>query len=162
MRQQRATASQDTRERVSFHTRVGELYEEQLNQTDDAIRVYRRIFDELEPSNEDAIQALARIYSNVENWNELKVVNLRELENAVGDVQEAEAVRVGRARLAPTGFFQTPGVSGENGRFIQLYGGSGGPAAGVWFSLTKDDDLYSINPGQQGLISGLPLGSFYQ
>jgi golgin subfamily B member 1 len=97
--EQRATASQDTRERVSFYTRVGELYEEQLNQTDDAIRVYRTIFDELEPSNEDAIQALARIYANVENWKELKVVNLRELENAVGDVQEAE-VRARLARLA--------------------------------------------------------------
>ena len=68
----------------------------------------------------------------------------------------------GRARLAPTGFFETPGKTGADARFIQLYGSSGGPAAGVWFGLTKDDDLYSINPGQQGLISGLPLGSFYQ
>lgn len=68
----------------------------------------------------------------------------------------------GRARLAPTGFFQTPGVSGENGRFIQLYGGSGGPAAGVWFGLTKDDDIYCLNPGQQGLLNNLPLGTFYQ
>ncbi len=75
---------------------MGELYEEQLQQTDDAIRVYRKIFDDLEPANEDAIQALARIYTNVENWKELKVVYLRELENAVGDVQEAEV----RARLA--------------------------------------------------------------
>lgn len=67
----------------------------------------------------------------------------------------------GRARLAPPGFFQTPGISGEAGRFIQLYGGSGGPAAGVEFILTKDDDLYTINPGTQGLIYSLPLGAFY-
>ncbi len=67
----------------------------------------------------------------------------------------------GRARLAPTGFFETPGKSGQDARFIQIYGGSGGPAAGVWFGLTKDDDLYCINPGQNGLISGLPLGSLY-
>ncbi len=94
--ERRATATDDIRERVDLYTRVGELYEEQLTQTDDAIRVYRKIFDELEPANEDAIQALARIYTGVENWRELKVVYLRELENAVGDVQEAEV----RARLA--------------------------------------------------------------
>jgi hypothetical protein len=67
----------------------------------------------------------------------------------------------GRARLAPTDFFETPGKSGENARFIQLMGASGGPAAGVWFGLTKDDDLYCINPGEQGLIYNLPLSTFY-
>ena len=68
----------------------------------------------------------------------------------------------GRARLAPTGFYETPGKSGSDARFIQLMGASGGPAAGVWFGLTKDDDLYCINPGQQGMINNLPLSSFYQ
>lgn len=67
----------------------------------------------------------------------------------------------GRARLAPTGFFETPGKSGQDARFIQLYGASGGPAAGVWFGLTKDEDIYQTNPGQQGIITGLPLGSLY-
>lgn len=67
----------------------------------------------------------------------------------------------GRARLAPTGFYETPGKSGQDARFIQIYGGSGGPAAGVWFGLTKDDDMYCLNPGQQGLINNLPLGSLY-
>lgn len=68
----------------------------------------------------------------------------------------------GRARLAPTGFFETPGKAGPDARFIQLMGASGGPAAGVWFGLTKDDDLYCSNPGQQGIIFNLPLGTFYQ
>ena len=67
----------------------------------------------------------------------------------------------GRARLAPPDFFSTPGQTGQNARFIQLYGASGGPAAGVWFGLTRDDDMYCINPGQQGVIYSLPLGSFY-
>ncbi len=67
----------------------------------------------------------------------------------------------GRARLAPTGFFETPGKSGQDARFIQIYGASGGPAAAVWFGLVKDEDLYTINPGQQGLISSLPLSSLY-
>ena len=68
----------------------------------------------------------------------------------------------GRARLAPTGFFETPGKSGADARFIQLMAASGGPAAGVWFGLTKDDDLYCINPGEQGVIYNLPLSSYYQ
>jgi hypothetical protein len=68
----------------------------------------------------------------------------------------------GRARLSPTGFFETPGKSGADARFIQLMAASGGPAAGVWFGLTKDDDLYCVNPGEQGLIYNLPLGTFYQ
>ena len=67
----------------------------------------------------------------------------------------------GRARLAPPDFYSTPGQTGQNARFIQLYGASGGPAAGVWFGLTRDDDLYTINPGQQGLIDSLPLSCFY-
>lgn len=67
----------------------------------------------------------------------------------------------GRARLAPPGFFETDGKSGSDARFIQLYAASGAPAAGVWFGLTCDDDLYNINPGQQGMIYNLPLGAFY-
>ena len=67
----------------------------------------------------------------------------------------------GRARLAPTGFFETPGKTGHDARFIQIYGASGGPAAAVWFGLTKDEDLYCVNPGQQGLINSLSLPSLY-
>ncbi len=69
----------------------------------------------------------------------------------------------GRARLGnkPTGFYETPGKSGADARFYQLAGASGGPAAGVWFGFVKNEDLYCINPGQQGLINNLPLGTFY-
>lgn len=68
----------------------------------------------------------------------------------------------GKARLAPTGFFETPGKSGPDARFIQLMAGSGGPQAAVWFGLTKDEDLYNVNPGGQGVITNLPLSSYYQ
>lgn len=67
----------------------------------------------------------------------------------------------GIARLAPTDFFQTPGVQGAAGRFFPLYGSSGAPASGVWFSLTKDEDLYTIDPGAQGVISGLSVPTLY-
>lgn len=67
----------------------------------------------------------------------------------------------GRARLAPTGFYQTPGKPGPEGRFIQLMAASGGPAAGVWFGFTKDEDLFCTNPGEQGVVYNLPLSSYY-
>ncbi len=64
----------------------------------------------------------------------------------------------GRARLDEMKFFQTPG---SNQRFFPLYGGSGAPAAGVWFGLTCDEDLYQINPGNTGVIFGLPRSGYY-
>ena len=68
----------------------------------------------------------------------------------------------GTARLAPTDFFMTPGKTGEQARFFTLYGGSGAPASGVWFSLTKDEDLYNIDPGAQAYTYNLPLPTLYQ
>jgi hypothetical protein len=65
----------------------------------------------------------------------------------------------GRARLGAPGFYETPGKSGADARFIQLMAASGGPAAGVWFGLVKKEDLYNINPGEQGLINNLPINT---
>jgi tetratricopeptide (TPR) repeat protein len=94
--EQRALVAPDRLEKVDFYARLGQVYEERLGQVADAVRAYRHIFDGLEPTNEPAIQALARIYLQTENYGELQKVYERELENAAGDVQEAEI----RARLA--------------------------------------------------------------
>ena len=67
----------------------------------------------------------------------------------------------GRAVLAEEDFFQTDGVSGEKGRFIQLYGASGGPAAGTWFGLTCDENPYTIDIGAQGLVYGQPMANYH-
>lgn len=67
----------------------------------------------------------------------------------------------GRAVLSELDFFQTDGKSGADGRFIQLYGGSGGPANGVWFGLTAAENPYTIDPGAQGLVFGLPRPAFH-
>jgi hypothetical protein len=64
----------------------------------------------------------------------------------------------GRARMCEMKFFQTPGTSQ---RFFPLYGGSGAPAAGVWFGLINSEDLYHVNPGNTGVLSGLPRTGFY-
>ncbi len=97
--EQRVKATQDTLELVDLYARLGEIYEMKLAQIDDAVRSWRRIFDDLDKANDGAIQALARIYASTEKWPELNVVYERELENASGDVAEAE-IRAKLARLA--------------------------------------------------------------
>jgi len=97
--EQRAASAEDDHEKVELYTRLGQVYEERLGQTEDAIRAYRAIFDKLAPTNEDAILALGRIYEQNQAYRELDTVYQRELENAVGDVQEAE-IRAKMAHLA--------------------------------------------------------------
>jgi hypothetical protein len=64
----------------------------------------------------------------------------------------------GRAELAPVDFFE---LDGSGQRFFPLYGGSGGPAAGVWFGLTADFDFYCVDPGAQCAILNIPIASGY-
>lgn len=97
--EQRVRAAEEGADLVELCTRLGQVYEEKLNQVDNAIRAYRMIFDRLEPSHEGAIQALGRLYETKEAWNELNTVYDRELTNAVGDSQEAE-IRAKIAHLA--------------------------------------------------------------
>lgn len=56
-------------------------------------------------------------------------------------------------------FFELPG---SNQRFFHLTGGSGAPAAGVWFGLTCDMDYANVNPGNGGVVYGLSLPTLYQ
>ncbi|HEY4012646.1 MAG TPA: tetratricopeptide repeat protein [Polyangiaceae bacterium] len=95
----RVVASTDTMDLVELHARLGELYESRLADLPNAIRAYRRIFDELDKTHEGAVLALARIYEQQQSWPELDAVYQRELENASGDAAEAE-IRSKIARLA--------------------------------------------------------------
>ncbi|MBI5535063.1 MAG: tetratricopeptide repeat protein [Deltaproteobacteria bacterium] len=94
--EQRVKATQDTTELIELYTRLGQTYEDKLNQVDNSIRAYRVIFDKLEPAHEGAIQALGRLYELKGAWTELNMVYERELGNAIGDAQEAEI----RAKIA--------------------------------------------------------------
>lgn len=67
----------------------------------------------------------------------------------------------GRAVLSELDFYQTDGKSGADGRFIQLYGGSGGPANGVWFGFLGSENPYTFDPGAQGFIKNLPRPAFH-
>src|SRR6185436_2684085 len=84
----RVRAPADDLELTELYARLGDI--------PNATRAFRRIFDGLDKTHDPAIQALARIYSSQENWVELNGVYERELENASGDVAEAEI----RAKLA--------------------------------------------------------------
>jgi tetratricopeptide (TPR) repeat protein len=97
--EQRAVAAEDTLDKVDLYSRLGQVYEERLERLDDAIRAHRVIFDKLAPTNEEAIAALGRIYEQNQAWEELNTVYQRELDNAAGDVQEAE-IRAKIAHLA--------------------------------------------------------------
>ena len=94
--EQRAEIAQEDPEKVELYGRLGQVLEEQLSRVDDAVVAYKKVFDQLEPNNQDAITALARIYESKEAWTELKQVYSRQLDNAAGDVEEAEI----RAKLA--------------------------------------------------------------
>lgn len=142
--EQRAEAATDVDEKVELFTRLGQVYEERLGQVPNAVRSYRVIFDQLAPNNEDALLALGRIYEANENYGELQKVYERELENAVGDVQEAEirakmahlsANRLGNVDAAIDGWKRVLDLRGEDrealGALAQLY-----DQQGKWAELT--------------------------
>ena len=92
----RVKAVHEPHELVDLWARLGEVYEARLGNVESAIRAFRAIFVELDKTHEGAIQALARIYESLGAWVELNTVYERELENAAGDVAEADI----RAKLA--------------------------------------------------------------
>ena len=92
----RVKAPAEELELVDLYARLGEVYETRLGDIPNATVAFRKIFDGLDKTHDPSIQALARIYSAQNAWAELDTVYTRELENASGDVAEAEI----RAKLA--------------------------------------------------------------
>jgi tetratricopeptide (TPR) repeat protein len=111
--QKRTRATRDDLELVELHARLGQVYEESLGRVDDAIVAYRKIFDGLDKQHEGAIAALARLYQIKGSPNDLLAVYERELENAVGDVAEAEI----QAKIATLAAEQL----GDTDRAIELW-----------------------------------------
>ncbi len=119
--EQRIKATTEPYELIELHNRLGQIYEERLNAPDHAIRVFRRVFDELERTNELAIFALERIYGQKGSWTDLKVVLDRELENANGDTQEAD-IRAKTAHLLASHLNDIPGAVETWKRVLELRG----------------------------------------
>ena len=122
--EQRVRATEDKPELVDLYLRLGQTYEERLGQNDDAIRAFRRIFDELEPNNDQAITSLERIYTNTGAWTDLKVVLDRELENALGDTEQAD-ILAKTAHLLADRLNDMPGAIETWRRVLDLRGEDG-------------------------------------
>ena len=95
----RTQAPGEEMELIELFARLGEVYEVRIVDVPNATRAFRRIFDQLDKAHEGAIAALARIYLSQGSFVELMTVYERELENATGDVAEAE-IRAKIAHLA--------------------------------------------------------------
>ena len=68
----------------------------------------------------------------------------------------------GRTQLDDMHFFdRTAGQMEGGGRFFELRGGSGAPAAGVWFGLTVEEDYFCANPGAAVVIFNLSIPTGY-
>ncbi|MDW8251719.1 MAG: tetratricopeptide repeat protein, partial [Myxococcales bacterium] len=144
--EQRVKATTDRTELVELYSRLGQIYEEQLGQVDDAIRAYRKIFDELDRPNEQAITALERLYAVKGAHRNLLEVYERELENAVGDMAEAD-VRAKMARLLSTALGQPQRAIEIWSRVLELRGDepeSLGALADLYEQLQKWSELAEV------------------
>ena len=119
--EQRVLAPSEPFELIELYARLGQVYEERTGEPDKAIVAFRRIFDELEKTNEAAIAALERIYGQKGAWIDLKVVLERELENAGGDVVEAD-IRAKIAHLLAGHLNDVPGSVETWKRVLELRG----------------------------------------
>jgi tetratricopeptide (TPR) repeat protein len=97
--EQRAETAQDEQDKIDLYCRLGKVYEDHLAQSGAAIRAYRLVFDKLEPQNPEVSGALVRIYEKRQEWQQLEEVYKRQLQGAIGDVEQAE-IRAKLARLA--------------------------------------------------------------
>jgi tetratricopeptide (TPR) repeat protein len=119
--EQRVRVPVEAYEVIELYGRLGQTYEERLGQFDDAIRAFRKIFDELDRTHEQAIYALERIYAQKGSWTDLKVVYDRQLEIAVGDTAEAD-IRAKMAHLYADRLNDVPGAVDTWKRVLELRG----------------------------------------
>ncbi|MCA9664794.1 MAG: tetratricopeptide repeat protein, partial [Myxococcales bacterium] len=68
-------------ERKSLFFRAAQIYEDVLEQLDDAIKVYQQVL-ELDDTDTHAIESLERLYTRLERWEDLKDVFVRKVELA--------------------------------------------------------------------------------
>lgn len=143
--EQRAKFTANRDDKVDLLIRLGRVYEEELRQLDDAERVFRSVFDEHQPDNREAIDALDRILPQKEAWRDLSKVYERQLELAVGDVEEAE-IRAKMARLALNHLGDLQGATEGWRRVLELRGEDGEALQGLadlyehqgkWAELTE-------------------------
>lgn len=67
----------------------------------------------------------------------------------------------GRTQLDDMHFYEEAVEQAPGRRFFELRGGSGAPAAGLWFGLTIDEDYFDSNPGSGVVIGALTVPTGY-
>src|SRR5690606_2187298 len=76
----RVIASDHSDDQVRFNYRLGQVLENDLGRSDEAIQVYNLVLSELDPQHHESIQSLQRVYTNREDWNNLYATLERELD----------------------------------------------------------------------------------
>jgi tetratricopeptide (TPR) repeat protein len=100
----RAGAAEETRDKVEFLFRRGQVLENDLGRIDEAVGVYRTVLGAtpetgLDAEHEGSIRALANIYTEKQDWKSLAGVFERELAIAMGESGRSD-VLAKTARLA--------------------------------------------------------------
>ena len=87
--QKRIAASDIPQDLVDFHYRLGQVLENELGQTGQAIAVYQKVLGDLEPEHGASITALQEIYTRQGAWQELFAAFEKELDVVFGDTNQA-------------------------------------------------------------------------
>ena len=88
----RIEASDIPQDLVEFHYRLGQVLENDLGQTEQAIQVYDQVLGNLEPEHAESITALQEIYTRQQAWDALYAAFQKEIEVVFGDTQRAEVL----------------------------------------------------------------------
>ncbi|MFW6067333.1 MAG: tetratricopeptide repeat protein [Myxococcota bacterium] len=86
----RIAATDNPGDLVELNHRLGQVLENELGRTDEAIQVYRHVIEELDPQHHDSIKALQEIYTRREDWPNLLASFEKELDVVFGDEAQAE------------------------------------------------------------------------
>jgi tetratricopeptide (TPR) repeat protein len=86
----RVAAAESKYDKTELSFRLGQVLEEQLGQTDEAITIYQKVLDELDPEHEGSVQCLERAFTTKGDWPNLYGTYERALKVVVGDSNQAD------------------------------------------------------------------------
>ena len=95
----RIAATEHPDDQVELNFRLGQVLENDLRHTDEAIQVYSHVIADLDTQHAESIRALEDIYTNRQDWPHLFATFEKELEVVVGDSMQAD-ILAKMARLA--------------------------------------------------------------